>query len=130
MRWELFDLSANTEGKLDPDVAFSNKTWLLVVFVWVLSEDSFAPFDHLPPGHRDVARQQKRNIPLPFDYPSTFSSAAGSMKEGQWEEQREASSALAFNLPIKEEQKEKDDEVACSAFWKGTSFSIIHLCIV
>lgn len=67
---------------------------------------------------------------LPFDYPSTFSSAARSMKERQWKEQREAGSALAFNLPIKEEQKEKDDEVARSALWKGTSFSITHVFIV
>lgn len=67
---------------------------------------------------------------LPFDYPSTCSSAASRTKERRWEEQREASCALAFDLPIKEEQKEKDDEVACSAVWKGTSFSIIFVCIV
>lgn len=102
----------------------------LVVFVWVLSEDRLALFDCLPPSHSDMAQQQKCNRHLPFAYPLTLSSAARSMKERQWEEQREASSALAFNLPMKEEQKEKDDEVACSALWKGESFSIIHICIV
>jgi len=63
-------------------------------------------------------------------FPSALSSAARSMKERQWEEQQEASSAFAFNLSVKEEQKEKEDEVACSALWSGTYFSVTHVCIV
>lgn len=31
---------------------------------------------------------------------------------------------------FQEEQKGRDGEVACSALWKGTSFSIIHVCSV
>jgi len=42
---------SQNEGKLDSDTAFR----FLVIFIWVLSEDRFAVFDCLPPGHHDVA---------------------------------------------------------------------------
>lgn len=54
----------------------------------------------------------------------------------QWHERETVGRAaggkqsLTFHLAMKEEQTKRDDEVACSASWKGTSFSIIHVCFV
>lgn len=112
------------------EAAFRNEMGFLVVFSWVLSQDRFALFGHAGPSHCDTVWWQGQNAQLPLDHPLTLSFAARGTKERQWGEQQGASSALAFNLAMQKEQKERNDEVACCALWKGTSFSITHVCFV
>lgn len=119
---ELCDLNTITEGRLDPDTAFRNKIRFLTVFIWVLSEDKFGEFDHLPPGHCDMFWQQKCDVHLPLDYPSAFSSVPSSMKERQWEEQREVSSALCFQFTHKEGTEREGWWGGLQCFVKGNIF--------